>query len=39
MVSSAQTAMLSGGLLSVPLLAFGLSGFGSRLRDWRIRTA
>jgi hypothetical protein len=38
MISSAQTAMLSGGLLSVPLLALGVSWLASRVGERRHGT-
>jgi hypothetical protein len=39
MVTSAQTAMLSGGLLSVPLLALAVSALAARVGDRQPKTA
>jgi hypothetical protein len=39
MITSAQTAMFSGGLLSVPLLALGVSGLAALVGDRRPKTA
>jgi hypothetical protein len=39
MTTSAQTAILTGGLLSVPLLALGVSGLAALVRDRRPKAA